>query len=339
MPLIARFFLSIFFMCSMSSAATCIGKNCELLESISNSKGLSLQSILDNIQGNIVDPIVDSQSRMVTWEGGMLDYSPAGSQDGIKITLWGGTSFNWVTARGNFFGKDFLAEYATGIIRAGAVAEVPLSNSTDLILNAGFWYGDPDYGTGFINGSNNEKTARLGVGSRHIFLHSGITKMYFAAGVVGGARHFSTSYEGSRFLLITPMGKLGWSGVESYDERAAFISMPLTMGGNLKFWNITFGAEVGARCSYQVGQISIEKFGPVGPFFGQSGFYNIGIASERTVELMQIWPILRLGFEWNIFSGMSVLGNWHPKLSSVPHHLAAGIGWQFLTVNKQNHNL
>lgn len=324
-------------MSSMSSAAICVGKNCELLESIAESKGLSLQSILDNIQGNIVDPIVDSQSRMVTWEGGMLDYSPAGSQDGIKVTLWSGTSFNWTTVQSNFFGRDFRAEYATGIMRIGAATEVALSNSTDLIINAGFWYGDPDYGTGFMNGTNNEKTARLGMGLRHTFLHVGMTRLYFATGVVGGVRHFNTSYEGSRFFLKTPMGEIGWAGIESYSEEALFVSTPLTAGGNLKLWNVTLGAEIGVRYSYQAGQINIGKFGPVGPFFGQSGFYNIGVASERTVELMQIWPIIRMGFEWNVFSDMSILGNWKPKLASSPHQVAAGVGWKFLTVGRRDY--
>jgi hypothetical protein len=268
---------------------------------------------------------------MVTWEGGMLDYSPAGSQDGIKVTLWGGTSFNWVSSQANFFGREIRTEYTTGIIRIGAATEVPLSSSTELILNAGFWYGDPDYGTGYIIGTNNEKTARLGAGARHTFLNAGMTKLYFTAGVVGGIRYFDTSYEGSKFLLKTPIGEVGWSGIESYNEEAVFVSTPLTVGGNLKLWRVTLNAEAGARYSYQVGKISIGKFGPVGPFFGQSGFYNIGVSSERSIESMQIWPILRLGFEWNVFSDMSVLGNWHPKLGSNPHHLAAGVGWKFLS--------
>lgn len=337
MTSISRLFLAIFFISSTSSAAICVGKNCELLESIAGSKGLSLQSLLDRIQGNIVDPIVDSQSRMVTWEGGMLDYSPAGSQEGIKVTIWSGTSFNWTNVQSNFFGRDFQAEYATGIIRIGAATEVALSSSTDLIINTGFWYGDPDYGTGFMNGTNNEKTVRLGFGSKHTFLHADITRLYFSSGIVGGIRHFNTSYEGSRFLLKTPMGEIGWAGIESYNEETAFISTPLTIGGNLKFWNVTLNAEVGARYSYQTGRIDIGKFGPVGPFFGQSGFYNIGVAAERTVELMQIWPIIRMGFEWNVFSDMSILGNWHPKLGNSPHHVATGIGWKFLTVERHDH--
>lgn len=331
MRLFTGLIFALIFLSSTASAAVCVGKNCELLESIASSKGLSMQSILDNIQGNIIDPIVDSQSRMVAWEGGMLDYSPAGSQNGIKVTLWGGTSFNWVSSRANFFGKEISSEYTTGIIRIGAASEIQISNSTDLILNAGFWYGDPDYGTGFIIGTNSEKTARLGVGTRHTFMNFGITKLYFTAGVLAGIRHFDTAYEGSKFLLRTPLGEVGWSGIESYSEEAAFISTPLTIGGNLKFWRLTLNAEAGARYSYQIGQISIGKFGPVGPFFGQSGFYNIGVSSARSVDSMQIWPILRLGFEWNVFSDMSVLGNWQPKIENSPHHLSVGAGWKFLS--------
>lgn len=333
MRLITRLIFASIFATSTASAAICVGKSCELLESIAGSKGISLQSILDNIQGNIIDPIVDSQSRMVAWEGGMLDYSSAGSQNGVKVTLWGGSSFNWVFSQINFFGKEIRTEYTTGIIRIGGATEIPLSNSTDLILNAGFWYGDPDYGTGYIMGVNNEKTARMGVGTRYTFLNAGMTKLYFTAGAVGGIRYFDTSYEGSKFLLKTPIGEVGWSGVESYNEEAVFISTPFTAGGNLKLWQVTLSSEVGARFSYQTGQIIVGKYGPVGPFFGQSGFYNIGVSSEKTIESQQIWPILRVGFEWNAFSDMSVLGSWHPKLGSNPHHLAAGVGWKFLSAN------
>jgi len=316
---------------SVSHAATCIGKNCALLEEIAMKNGVDLFSIVENIDRNIINPIVDSQGKMASWEGGMLDYSASGSDAGIKIFFWGGSSFNWVQAQSNFFGKDYLAEYTTGIMRIGVSSEIPLTMSTDLILNGSFWSGDPDYGTGFMKGDTHEKAYRAGIGIRKTYLQWSGIKLYSTSGFIFGSREFQTSYEGSRIVLKTPVGPIGWSGVERYVDTVNYFSMPMTFGAVVKWGDLSLGGEAGARYSLQGGSYYVEKFGPVGPFFGQSGFYNIGFTSSSNLERSDVWPIMRINFEWNFYSDASFVGNWSPKLGTNPHHVAGGLGWKFLS--------
>jgi len=123
---------------------------------------------------------------------------------------------------------------------------------------------------------------------------------------------------------------MNWSGVEKYSDSVIFASIPSTLGGVIKIWDITFSVEGGGVASYQAGKYDVEKFGPIGPFFGESGYYNIGFSSSDSLKETKISPIVRIGFEWNIIGGGSIIGNWNPKLGDRPHHIGAGIGWQFL---------
>jgi hypothetical protein len=318
---------------NVSHAATCIGQNCALLEEIALKNGVDLSSVIENIDRNIIDPIVDSQGKMAAWEGGMLDYSASGSDGGIKIFFWGASSFNWVQTQSNFFGRDYKAEYATGIVRIGASSEIPLSQSTDLVLNGAFWSGNPDYGTGFMIGETHEKTYRIGIGIKKTYFQWTGVKIYSSSGLIFGSREFQTAYEGSKIVLRTPAGVIGWSGIEKYSDSVDYFSIPFTFGAVAKWGDVSLGVESGARYSIQGGTYQVEKFGPVGPFFGQSGFYNIGFSSSSSLERSEIWPIARINLEWNFYSDAIFAGNWSPKIGSNPHHVAGGFGWKFLTIN------
>lgn len=315
---------------STSQAAVCIGKNCELLDSISSSKGVPLQNILDNIQSNIVDPIVDSQSMMASWQGGMIDYSPEGSGGGIKVTVWGGVSLDTVNVKGNFFGAKYSADYRTGIVKSGMSVEIPLDETTDLILNGTFWKGASDYGTGYMNGSSDELNVRLGAGARKTIFLNDWSSFYYVAGVLASRRNFTASFPGVDVNMRTPLGVVGWKGEETYDESTSFVSLPLTLGGKVKVWRVTANGEIGARIIGQMGTSKVQKWGAVGPFFGESGFYNIGLFDERSSNTIGVWPTARLGLEVATFYDLSLMGNWQPKLGEQPQYFSAGLGLKFL---------
>jgi hypothetical protein len=317
----------------MASSAVCVGKNCELLDTILASKGIPLGVVLNEIQGNIIDPILDSQMTMATWENGMLDFSPAGSPEGLKVTMWGGTSWDNVPVNGKLFGTKYSSEYSTGAMSLGGAVEYPLSRDTELILNAGVWRGPTDYGLSIVRGTSEETTIRLGGGLKHYIERWNSISVYFAGGLILGGRHAKIDFEGTNVRISMNQEVLGWRGVESYEERAYFFSTPMMLGGNVKIWDITLSADVGARLVSQIGSTQVGKYGPVGPFFGTTGYYNIGISSDRDITTMQIWPILRFGIEWNPISKVSILGNWQPKIDKYPNQVSGGIGWQFLKVD------
>lgn len=315
---------------SVASSAVCVGKNCSLLETVTAAKGIPLQVVLDEIQGNIIDPILDSQVTMATWENGMLEFSPAGAVEGLKVTMWGGTSWDNVPVNGKLFGTKYSSEYSTGAMSLGGVLEYPLTRETDLILNAGAWRGPTDYGLNIVQGASGETTLRLGGGLRHYVERWESSSIYFAGGLIVGGRQAKIDFEGTNIRIVINQGSLGWKGVETYEETAYFFSTPLMFGGNIKFWDITLSADLGARLVGQMGSTQVGKYGPVGPFYGTSGYYNIGVSSDRDITTMQVWPILRLGIEWNPISKVSILGNWQPKIDKYPNQVSGGIGWQFL---------
>ncbi len=315
---------------SVASSAICVGKNCALLESVTAAKGIPLQVVLDEIQGNIIDPILDSQVTMATWENGMLEFSPAGASEGLKVTMWGGTSWSNVPVNGKLFGTSYSSEYSTGAMSLGGVLEYPLSRDTELILNAGAWRGPTDYGLNIVQGTSGETTLRLGGGLRHYIERHEHASIYFAGGLIVGGRQAKIDFEGTNIRIVINRDSLGWRGVETYEETAYFFSTPLMFGGNIKFWDITLSADLGARLVGQMGSTQVGKYGPVGPFYGTSGYYNIGVSSDRDITAMQVWPILRFGIEWNPISKVSILGNWQPKIDKYPNQVSGGIGWQFL---------
>jgi len=330
-PLFSLILMTFLTVQSPASGAVCIGHNCELLRSVVERSGVPLEEVLRNIQGNIIDPIVNSQGNMAAWEGGSLDVTPRGSGGGVKVTLRGGTSFNWITTNGQILNTRFNNTFPTGIARIGGSIELPITPTTDGIINLGLWHGDPSYGTGLMIGNNEETAVRLGGGIRTRLYEGTSASIFISSGMVVGFRKFSTEYDDGKTMYIrTGAGSIGWNGIEKYSDSVVYASLPATLGGTLRLWDLTFSAEGGGVASYQMGEYYVEKFGPAGPFFGTSGYYNTGLSANGSLEGAQLWPLVRIGLEWNFIGGGSIMGNWHPKLGSRPHHIGAGIGWQFL---------
>jgi len=315
----------------LSSAATCVGVNCEILDTIARRNGLSLPVILGAIQGNIIDPIVDTQSKTAAWEGGMLDFTPAGAQGGVKVTLWGGLSWGYIPLSGAFYGSTYNSTYINGALRAGSSVEFPITQEDEVIVNFALWNGPSDLGTGLMNLESNETDVRLGVGLRHFLFRNRWASFYVGTGVVAAHRDLSVRrYAGMNVNIITSYGRVGWRGEETYDEKVTFISVPTTLGTSVTLHGLTLSLDGTLNMISQAGTVTIGKRGPVGPFFGDSGFYNIGIISSSDISSTNVWPVARVGIEWNVFSDLALMGNWNPKIGRYPQHVGAGIGWKFL---------
>lgn len=315
----------------ISSAAICIGVNCTLLDGIAQSSGTSLTNILGEIQGNIIDPVVSSQGKMAAWEGGLLDFSPAGAQGGVKITLWGGVAWDNIPTRGAFFGVPYSSSYITGAIHIGSSIEFPVTNDDEMIANLTLWDGPSDLGLGQTDMTSEETNVRIGCGFRHFINRNKWTSFYVGTGLAIGRRTLSAKLSGTNVRIGTPFGRVSWQGEESYDEKLSYFSFPSMLGMSLQLRNITISVDGTINIISQFGTANIAKWGPVGPFFGSAGFYNIGVISSANIDSINIWPFIKLGIEWNAFSDFHVLGNWNPKMGSYPQHAGLGLGWLFLT--------
>lgn len=331
MNLFVRAGIAVWVWGGISSAATCVGVNCMLLDGIAQSSGTSLASILGELQGNIIDPVVSSQGKMAAWEGGLLDFSPTGAQGGIKITLWGGITWDTIPTRGAFFGVPYSSSYTTGAIHIGSAIEFPVTNNNEMIGNLTLWNGPSDLGLGRVDMTSEETNVRVGYGFRHFINRNRWTSFYVGTGFIIGRRTLSAKMLGTNVRIGTPFGPVSWQGEETYNEKLSYFSFPSTIGMSLQLRNITISIDGTINIISQSGAASVEKWGPVGPFFGSAGFYNIGVISSANIGSTNIWPIIKLGIEWNAFSDFHILGNWNPKLGSYPQHASLGVGWLFLT--------
>jgi hypothetical protein len=315
---------------SLSSAATCVGANCEILDTIARRNGLSLPMILGAIQGNIIDPIVDTQSKTAAWEGGMLDFTPSGAQGGVKVTLWGGVSWGTVPISSAFYGSSYNSTYINGALRIGSSIEFPVTKDDEVIVNFALWNGPTDFGTGLMNLESHETDVRLGLGLRHFLYRNRWTSFYLGTGIVAARHDLSANYVGMTINIITRFGSVGWKGTESYEEKITYVSLPTTLGTSVSLYGLTLSLDGTLNMISQSGTVTISKWGPVGPFFGDNGFYNIGVTSSSDVSSTNVWPVARVGLEWNVFSDLNLMGNWNPKIGRYPQHVGAGIGWKFL---------
>lgn len=307
--------------------ATCIGKNCELLDVVAQSAGLSLNSILNEIDTNIVDPVVNGQRNLASWEGGIIQFTPRGSESAVKVTLWGGGSWKHVDINGTMMGASVNFGYYTGNSSLSLGIEVPINKKTDLILNGAFWSGPSDYGTGLAEEDVRETSGRFGIGARQKFYSAGIADMFAVGGFVIGHRTADMSLAGTTVGIRYPGGRVTWTGEEKYSENLTFVSTPILLGASFNMPWVTLSVAGGGSVIFQQGKIDLSKWGPVGPI---GGFHNIGAASERNTSGFVLVPMVTLGAETGLERGPSLSINFRPSLNNSPTGGSVGIGWKFL---------
>lgn len=310
-----------------ASSAVCIGKNCELIDLLARSSGLSLNQILSEIDRNIVDPIVDSQRNIASWEGGMLQFTPRGSENSVKITLWAGGAWRYVDISNTVFGASVNFGYYTGNSSLALGVELPVDKKTDVILNGAFWSGSSDYGLGLSDKDMRETSGRFGIGLRQKFYSAGITDGFIVGGFVIGHRESDMSLPGSSVVIRIPNGRMTWTGEEKYSERSTYVSTPVLLGFSFNAPWVTLSVSAGGSVIFQQGKIDLSKWGPVGPY---GGYYNVGAASEKDTSGFTLVPMIALGAETGLERGPSLTLNFRPSLNNTPMGGSVGIGWKFL---------
>lgn len=310
-----------------ASSAVCIGKNCDLIDYAAKSAGLSLNQILSELDRNIVDPIVDSQRNIASWEGGLIQFTPRGSEGSVKLTLWGGGAWRYVDINSTVFGASVNFGYYTGNSSLALGVELPIDKKTDLILNGAFWSGSSDYGLGLSQEDMRETSGRFGLGVRQKFYSEGIVSAFVLGGFVIGHRESDMTLAGKTVAIRMPSGRLTWTGEEKYSEKSTYVSTPMLLGVSFNTPWITLTASGGGSIVFQQGNIGLSKWGPVGPY---GGYYNVGAASDKDISGFTLIPMVTLGAETGLERGPSLSVNFRPGLNNSPMGGSVGIGWKFL---------
>lgn len=310
-----------------ASSAICVGKNCELIDLAAKSVGLSLDRILSEIDNNIVDPIVDSQKQLASWEGGILQFTPKGSESSVKVTLWGSGAWRYVDINNTMLGASVNFGYYTGNSSLSLGVEIPIDKKTDLILNGAFWSGSSDYGTGLAQEDMRETSGRFGVGARQKFYSSGIADVFGVGGFVIGHKSSDMTLEGTRVSVRHAGGRFTWSGEEKYSEKSTYVSTPVLLGIAFNLPWVTLSVSGGSSVIFQQGRIDLSKWGPVGPY---GGYYNVGALSERDTSGFALVPMVALGAESGLERGPNITVNFRPGINNFPMGGSVGIGWKFL---------
>jgi hypothetical protein len=321
------FLTSLLIFSRTASAAVCVGNNCDLIDLFAKKAGTSLGSILSEIDRNIIVPTVDSQKMIASWEGGMLQFTPRGSESSVKITLWGGGTWKQILMGGNFLSSSIHFDYYTGNASLSLGAEIPLSRRTDLIVNGGIWSGPSDYGLGLTQGDMKETSGRLGAGIRETFFEWNDIKIFGTYGVVVGRRSADMTLAGSVVRIQISRETITWSGEEKYHERITYISTPALLGISYTLPWASFSVAGGGSLIIQNGRIGLSKWGPVGPY---GGYYNVGVSDTRSISDVTIVPVVSLGTEFSMERWPGMTLSFRPGLSNVPAYGAIGLGWKFL---------
>lgn len=327
MRTLLAFLLTGFLVAQTASAAVCIGKNCDLIDLAAKNAGLSLDRILSEIDRNIVDPIVDNQRSIASWEGGMLQFTPRGSEGSVKVTLWGGGAWKYVDINNTMLGASVNFGYYTGNSSLSLGVELPIDKRTDLVLNGAFWSGSSDYGLGISQESMRETSGRFGMGIRQKFYSVGITDSFVLGGFVIGHRESDMTLEGTTIAIKYSGGRITWKGEEKYSERSTYVSTPVLLGASFNLPWVTLSLAGGGSVIFQQGRVDLSKWGPVGPY---GGYYNVGATSERDTSGFTLVPMVSLGAETGLERGPSLSVNFRPSLNNTPMGGSVGIGWKFL---------
>lgn len=325
-----------------ASSAICVGKNCELINSAAEEAGFSLNQILAEIDTNIVYPVVNVQRKLVSWEGGLIQFTPRGAENTVKVTLWGAGAWKQVNIDATRLSRyvdfnisrDYYSEinsqsfsYYTGNASLLFGIELPINKNTDLILNGGFWAGPIDYGLGISRENIQETSGRFGIGVRQKIYSVGIADAFVLGGFVFGHRETDMTVAGTKIMIRYSGGSVTWEGEEKYFEKVTYVATPALLGIAFNTPWLTLSAAAGGSVIFQRGNIIMSKRGPVGPY---GGYHNIGALSDVDISEIALVPTVTLGAESGVEKGPSVTVSFRPGFNNMPTGGSLGLGWKFL---------
>jgi len=300
--------------------AKCIGDtSCKIIGDASVAVGLSLPIILGELDNNIVKHIEENQNAAQADELTRIMYTPNGSTGGTKISLGGSLVLGKEKLRTSVIGYPFTYDQKPGSSTPVLIVEWG-ELQRNHILNLGLKIGPTDYGTGLINLQSEHLILRAGYGERILLLGDEHTSFSLLLGGTYAYSHLSVaSSPGSVINAITQYGRVQWEGDEKYSHAVHILGATGLLVSRARWENFTIGLDVGATPTYAWGNNSLSKTGIIGPFFGVSGFFNIGVETSSSVNFFALVPRLNLTEEWEFYPGSTLSLSYGPPLVNHLH--------------------
>ena len=298
----------------------CIGDtSCKIIGDASIAAGLSLPIILGELDNNVVKPIEANQNIAQTDELTRIMYTPNGSDGNTKISLGGSLVLGEKKLQASVIGHPFVYEQKTGSTTPVIIVEWGELHRNH-ILNLGFKMGPIDYVTGLINLESEHLVIRAGYGERILLLGNEAASLSLLLGGAYAYSHLSAlSSPGSTINIITQYGQVKWEGDEKYSHALHVIGATGLLVSRMRLKNFTIGLDAGLTPTYSLGYNSLSKVGAIGPFFGLSGFFNVGVETSSHINLFTLIQRLNLTEEWEFTPNSTLSLSYGPPLLNELH--------------------
>ena len=303
-----------------SAEVICVGEtSCRTIDESARASGLSLPVILGELDNNIVKRVEGNQNRAQADDLTRIVYSPEGSTGNIKLSLGGTFILGVEKINTNVIGYPFNYVQLPGSTSPVLAVEWGESQRNH-IFNFGFKWGPIDYGTGFANLQSHHFLIRGGYGERYRIFGNEQTSLSLLLGTTYSYSYLnSLSSPGSIINVNTQYGPVGWEGDEKYSHSVHILGVTGLLIGKVRWGSLTLGADTGVTPTYSWGNNSLSKTGVVGPFLGNSGYFNIGVETFAPVNLSTWVPRMNLTEEWEFLPGSTLALAYGPPLLDTFH--------------------
>lgn len=308
------FFLGLLFFSAQAQAdIRCIGDvSCAAIDQSAKDAGLTLDSILGDLNNNIIQPLERNETRAIMESFGSIVHSPLGTDD-TKISLSLGSIIGRSHINTLILMYSFKYTQLPGISVPTLVLEIR-KNNIEHIVNIAGAYGKVDFGSDILDYSTFHKALKASYGVRYHIFDDGYL-LSLLGGVSCGYSDLNVIADpGSKFLVTTPYGKVGWSGVEEYNSKFSTIGGNLSIIGGVKWKSVALLTDVGVIPVYLWGKNDISKNGTVGPFFGNSGFFKTSVFSSTSVSSFLLIPQFLVSTEVEFYPGYMFGASYGPPL-------------------------
>lgn len=298
------FFFLVLYSFSANANIICIGNNsCQILDDAAKKSNLSINNILNELSDGIIIPIIQNQSSISIINISKTSFSLNGVDEdnyrfGINITS------TWLKQdiKSNILGLPFNGTYIFGGSKPTLFLEIPNDNKYfNTILNVSYWDGPIDYGTK-ITDNIFLKESTFSISERYFFIKNKTFDLSIISGILLGNRKLNLSEEGTNFTVRTNYGLIGWSGQETFDQNTTLIGVPSYLINSIKLYNFTLSGLLQYNIVYSNDIYKITKNGKIGPFLGETGYFNTGIESNESIKKFHIFPDYGVSLEYKILN-------------------------------------
>lgn len=306
----------------------CLGKtSCQLLNDISKQSNFSLNQVLNEIDLNLIIPIIQQQNLTSTRDFSRISFSLKGVEENYRLGFNIGGVSNFEIINSNILGVNFENNYYYGGTKPTFFIEIPNNSQFNTIINITKWNGPIDYYTGLSDVKTNINETSFSISERYFLFKKNYYDLSIITGFSFGNRQIILNQQGSKVSLITNSGYIYWSGEEQFKQNSTFIGIPNYLIGSIKLFDFIISGIFQYNFVYTNSIYEITKFGPIGPFLGQNIRLNTGIFSENEMKKWNLFPDYGASIEYEILNVF--INGFYQKSANNIDKFSIGIGCQF----------